>query len=169
MPLSLYLGSHPSLLTDIHENASKKHADIEVSKCTAQELPQISQPEKQTKAQKGRRKPAAEKSVAAHDSPRQVSPPLASHSHAPELDAQQPDHEAPILPQAPLIDDAFDPGRPDHVALVRNVLAISGSRRPESSGQDDDAASRPQPLGRQQQFQQLFTSLSSCSQANIGR
>ena len=67
---------------------------------------------------------------------------------------------APPAPTAAAEVTAFDPGLPEHVAAVRNILAISGSRQMRA-----EAA----PLGRQPQFLQLHALLTECRQTNVGR
>ena len=66
----------------------------------------------------------------------------------------------PTAPAMALPVAAFDPGLPEHVAAVRNILAISGSRQMRA-----EAA----PLGRQPQFLQLNALLTECRQTNVGR
>ncbi|GAX85406.1 hypothetical protein CEUSTIGMA_g12822.t1 [Chlamydomonas eustigma] len=74
-------------------------------------------------------------------------------------------HEIHCSPRAscdvitvPFSSKNFDPLRKDNVAMVRNMLAISGQR-----------AMGSEPMGRQQQFQQLHTSLKSSAITGVGR
>lgn len=156
-------------LSDDHPDDSKKGAVVEKPKSVEREKTQPHKQEKKPKTQRKSSRQKPSKPAAVQDVHQEASPSLAPQ---PALDAPHPALlDAPIPPPPAVVQDVFDPSRPDHVTLVRNVLAISGSRRPEKSNPDGAGGDTdcPPPLGRQQQFQQLFASLSSCCQTKLGR